>query len=242
MLVIGAALRGLIFAPAGGRRICIRIFLRAASAMTLMIVLLSAIWLMIMPRADQPMFDLLQSATGIGPATFLAVQERAVYVEALKDAGYRRSQESQLTTLERQSRWRGDGLSETEVRRIGSFQQTFNEMARGDDFVVKSLSGRARERERWYVGLPLLITSLLGLLTLLPDKWRAGPARSRTACLRFLRAFLHVADFVRRLRGEKTESAGDAMIRRSINGGTVSAGPKALTGRCQKTTYGCPDP
>lgn len=242
MLVIGAVLRGLIFAPAGGRRICIRIFLRAASAMTLMTVLLSAIWLMIMPRADQPMFDLLQSATGIGPATFLAVQERAVYVEALKDASYRRSQEGQLTTLERQSRWRGDGLSETEVRRIGSFQQTFNEMARGDDFVVKSLSGRARERERWYVGLPLLITSLLGLLTLLPGKWRADPARSRTTCLRFLRAFLHVADFVRRLRGEKTESAGDAMIRRSINGGTVSAGPKALTGRCQKTTYGCPDP
>jgi zinc/manganese transport system permease protein len=205
-----------------------------------MTVLLSAIWLMIMPRADQPMFDLLQSATGIGPATFLAVQERAVYVEALKDAGYRRSQESQLTTLERQSRWRGDGLSETEVRRIGSFQQTFNEMARGDDFVVKSLSGRARERERWCVGLPLLITSLLGLLTLLPNG--VPILLVRIACLRFLRAFLHVADFVRRLRGEKTESAGDAMIRRSINGGTVSAGAKALTGGCQKTRYGCPDP
>jgi zinc/manganese transport system permease protein len=92
------------------------------------------------------------------------------------------------------------------------------------------------------MGLPLLITSFLGLLTLLPGKWRADPARLRTACLRFLRAFLQVADFVRRRLGEKTESAGDAMIRRSINGGTVSVSPKALTGRCQKTTYGCPDP
>ena len=184
-LVLGAALRALLLRSAEERRIHLRVFFRAVSASVLVIVSLAVFWLMIMPLADQPVLDLLQSATGIGPEPFLTVEEREAYGGALNDAHYRQWQVTQLSLSERQSRWQGEELSDTAVRRIGSFQQTFNEMLRGEDFVLKSLSGRARQRERWYIGPPLLIIAMIGLFALLPDKWRVGLVQSSsTLCLR----------------------------------------------------------
>ncbi|MEH2549225.1 ferric-dicitrate binding protein FerR (iron transport regulator) [Bradyrhizobium sp. AZCC 2262] len=136
---------------------------------------------MIMPRADQPMLDLLEWASGIGPEAFLTPIERAVYADAARDAGLRQSQATELTNLERQSRWQGAELSDEAVRRLSTFQQAFNEMARGEEFVLKSLSARARERERWDVGAPLLTVAVLGLLVLLPGKWAAGRCGPRPA-------------------------------------------------------------
>jgi zinc/manganese transport system permease protein len=49
------------------------------------------------------------------------------------------------------------------VRRIGSVQQTLTEMSRGERFVVNYLRARARERERWYIGLPLAAVGLVGI-------------------------------------------------------------------------------
>jgi len=40
--------------------------------------------------------------------------------------------------------------------------QSFNEMQRGEQFVQATLRARARSRERWYVGPPLVVLSLAG--------------------------------------------------------------------------------
>ena len=55
-----------------------------------------------------------------------------------------------------------------------SVAQTLTEMGRGERFVVNFLRARARERERWFVGLPLAALGLLGLsaLVLLPRRPR----------------------------------------------------------------------
>jgi zinc/manganese transport system permease protein len=189
-LVLGAALRALILRSAEERRIRVIGFFRAISASVLVAVLLAAFWLMIMPCADQPALDLLQSTTGIGPEAFLTVEEREAYGAALNDAHYRQWQLAQLSLSERQSRWQGEELSDTAVRRIGSFQQTFNEMLHGEDFVLKSLSGWARQRERWYIGPPLLIIAMVGLFALLRETWRVSLVQlSSMLCLRIVWAF-----------------------------------------------------
>jgi hypothetical protein len=41
-------------------------------------------------------------------------------------------------------------------------QQTLTEMGRGERFVVDYLRTRGRERERWYIGLPLAAAGLIG--------------------------------------------------------------------------------
>src|SRR5207249_11246467 len=63
---------------------------------------------------------------------------------------------------ERQSRWDGDELTADELRRMGSMQQTLTEMGRGERFVIDYLRTRGRERERWYIGLPLAAVGRLG--------------------------------------------------------------------------------
>jgi zinc/manganese transport system permease protein len=63
-------------------------------------------------------------------------------------------------------------LPDDEIRRIASYQQSFNEMARGERFVQEVLRGKARARERWIVGLPAALLALLGLGLLSRPYWR----------------------------------------------------------------------
>jgi zinc/manganese transport system permease protein len=65
--------------------------------------------------------------------------------------------------LEREARWKGKEMGEEELRRVASFQQSFNEMGRGERFVQDHLRATARARERWYVGLPAMLFSALYL-------------------------------------------------------------------------------
>ena len=57
----------------------------------------------------------------------------------------------------------GAPLSDEEVRRVASYQQSFKEMTRGELFVEDVLRTKARRRERWIVGLPAAIVAVVGL-------------------------------------------------------------------------------
>jgi hypothetical protein len=59
---------------------------------------------MVMPRANQPMLDLFDWATGTGPEAFLTPAERAAYADVLKGARLRQSQATRLATFEQHSR------------------------------------------------------------------------------------------------------------------------------------------
>jgi zinc/manganese transport system permease protein len=93
----------------------------------------------------------------------LSERERTDFIEAAAIERRHRTEVDRLHELERRSRWQGEELSADEVRRIASVAQTLTEMGRGERFVVDYLRARARERERWYVGLPLAALGLLGL-------------------------------------------------------------------------------
>ena len=66
----------------------------------------------------------------------------------------------------------GVALSDDEIRRIASYQQSFSEMTRGERFVQDVLRAKARSRERWIFGLPLALAALLGLGLLGRPLWR----------------------------------------------------------------------
>jgi zinc/manganese transport system permease protein len=145
------------------RRVHMRTVARAVCVGFLVLSALSLLWLAVQPRADQPLISLVEKIVGIGPAQFLTPTERQRYAAASASAKLKHEQAAQITVQERQSRWQGDGLSDEEIRRIGTFQQTFNEMARGEDFVVRELEARARERQRWRVvpiGLAVCVAGL----------------------------------------------------------------------------------
>jgi len=145
----------------------------AAAGVALGLILAASLWMLALPRADQPILALLDHATGIGPERFMTAGERAAFGEALIAGERFRREAERMDALEKATRWQGAPLSADEVRRLSSYMQSFNEMARGEDFVADHLRGRARERERWYAGLPLAGLSLAGLIWLARRSLRA---------------------------------------------------------------------
>ena len=96
----------------------------------------------------------------------------SVTVQIGADMGRFQAEVDRLNADERAARYRGAPLSDDEIRRIASYQQSFSEMTRGERFVQDVLRGKARARERWIVGLPLALAALLGLGLLGRPLWR----------------------------------------------------------------------
>jgi len=155
---------------------------RALAGGTLAVLFASALWLIAQPDADQPLLDALEAATGIGPQPFLSAGERATFADAVRDAARYRGEAERLDRLEQASRYQGEPLDPDDVRKLASYMQSFNEMRRGELFVQAALRARARERARWWVGVPAVALSLAGgalLLRPLPRIGWRGPIPKR---------------------------------------------------------------
>ena len=169
-LALAGLAKALVFVPAAQRRHNWRTAGAGAAVLALVAVLASSVWLVFNPAADQPLLAALERTTGIGPGTFLSTDDRAIYEEAIREAERFQAEVATLNAKERAARV-GAPLSDEEVRRVASYQQSFNEMARGERFVEDVLRARARRRERWIVGLPAAALALAGL-GLLTWSWR----------------------------------------------------------------------
>jgi zinc/manganese transport system permease protein len=168
-----------VFAGVAQRRANLRVAAMALLALALVLTLASSVWLMVNPTADQPLATLFEGATGIGPAHFLDAGDRDTYESAMRDMARFQGEVDRLNAREKAARFQSEPLSDDEIRRIASYQQSFNEMARGERFVREVLRGKARARERWMVGLPAAIIALLGLGWLArPHRWRQSRRRS----------------------------------------------------------------
>jgi zinc/manganese transport system permease protein len=121
----------------------------------------SGIWLLVAPRADQPLLDAAELALPGLRAAYMAKPERDAYLDALGQAERYRLEIERLNEREARSRWQGAALDEMEVRRISSFLKSYGEMRKGEQFVMREVRSRARERERWPMGGALLGTGLL---------------------------------------------------------------------------------
>ncbi len=177
VLVIAGGVRALLIAPATQRARNRSLGLRGSGIALCAACALSGLWLMVAPGGDHPGLAFVEAAIGIGPEHFLTERERADFIEAAATESRHKAEIDRIHEVERQSRWRGAELSADEVRRIASVQQTLTEMGRGEHFVVDYLRTRARERERWYVGLPLAVAGMAGLgfmaWAVRPRKYRA---------------------------------------------------------------------
>lgn len=178
LLVASALVRMLLFKPAPTRRLGLRRAALAGGAVLALAVLAQGFWLVTAPAADQPLLAAFETLSGIGPEPFLTPSERRTYAEAADTERRHRAEVERLRALERDARWNGEGLGEEDLRRVASFQQSFNEMGRGERFVQDHLRTVARARERWYVGVPAIILSGLALVLV---AWSQTLSRGRTS-------------------------------------------------------------
>jgi len=161
-LVIAGAVRTLITGPAPERSRNRRFGLHVGGLILCLLLGLSGAWVVVAPAGDHPVLAAIELATGLGPDRFMTDGERAAYLEAVVIERRHKAEIDRLYDRERQSRWDGDELTADEIRRMGSMQQTLTEMGRGERFVIDYLRTRGRERERWYIGVPLAALGGIG--------------------------------------------------------------------------------
>ena len=123
----------------------------------------SAVWLLAKPRADQPLLDALESAWPTVRQAYFSQQEMEIYADAETYVRRYTSEVSRLSELEARSRWETAAFDDEKIKKISSFQQSYNEMIKGERFVMQETRARARERLRW----PIVGALLVGLLSLL---------------------------------------------------------------------------
>ncbi len=165
-LTLAALLKPLILNSQEKRQ---QIFAKALSIVqvsVLGLILMSGVWLSVNPRADQPLLDLLETHQPAIRHVFLTLEERQIFAEAFSGEGKMHSEIERLDAMERNSRWQGAELTQEELRQLSSYTVSFQEMEKGEQFVQQELKNKARDRQRWVLGVPLSALSLGCLITL----------------------------------------------------------------------------
>ena len=160
-LAAALMLAGLVFplTQGGGARLFRQTALAARWGLVV-IFGLSGLVFVAAPRVDQPLLD---AAEYLAPALreiYLREGESRVHQDAGEHAERYRREAEQLNVREASSRAGGEVLDDAQVRRISSFLKSYGEMRRGEEFVMREVRSRARERVRW-LGIPLILIALL---------------------------------------------------------------------------------
>ena len=68
--------------------------------------------------------------------------------------------------MQQEVQWGTREISPEMQERLRQFLASRGEITAGDRMVLDTLRGRARDRQRWWLGLPLLVLGATGALTL----------------------------------------------------------------------------
>ncbi len=144
----------------GGAAQARRRIIGAARTVLAVVLCLSGIWLMVAPRADQPLLDLAEAWSPALPTLYMNVGYAQIFADAQADAERFRREAQRLDDIEARRRWDGQPLDDYQLRANTSFQRVYGEMRRGEEFVMREVKGRAREEVRWVGGALMIAVGL----------------------------------------------------------------------------------
>lgn len=114
-------------------------------------------WLAANPRADQPLFDSVERYVPSFRNAYFTKDEEVMHADAQRYVARYTAELNRLGEMEARNRYEKTETDDFLVQKISSFQQSYNEMIKGETFVMREVRSRARERLRW----PAAITSLI---------------------------------------------------------------------------------
>ena len=126
------------------------------------------------PHMDHHWLDWTEEAAPVVQLIFLTPAERRAWRDSREALERGMTELRRLKTLEVDVQWGRAGLTAEQQERLRQFLASRGEITAGDRFVLKTLRGRARERQRFWLGLPLLALGLSGALALTPRRLRDG--------------------------------------------------------------------
>lgn len=130
------------------------------------------ILLMAFPQMDQPWLDALEHAAPPLQEVFLTPFEREIRRDSVLDIARASTELARLRALEHDVRWGTTQMTTEKQDRLRQYLAARSEIQAGDQMVLKDLRVQARARQRWGLGVPLL---LIGVAALLLLRRRHGP-------------------------------------------------------------------
>jgi zinc/manganese transport system permease protein len=127
------------------------------------------------PRIDHLWLDALERAAPALQEAFLTEREREARVDAVESVDGARKELSRLQGLQDEVRWGTRTMDEEKQERMRQYIAGRSEIAAGDELVLGGLRAKARERQRFPVGIPVALAGAL----MIALGMRARPTRAK---------------------------------------------------------------
>jgi len=138
---------------------------------------LAGVALAAFPQADHWWLDAVEQLAPAVQLAFLTPYERGVVADSRAALVRAQAELARLRALQADVEWGRREMDPAMQERLRQFLVSRDEIAAGDRLVLRTLKGRARERQRWALGLPLAAAGAGGALL----AWRAARRPARAA-------------------------------------------------------------
>jgi zinc/manganese transport system permease protein len=118
------------------------------------------------PQIDQPWLDALEDMAPPIQTAFLTSSERATRTETLEAIARGRAELAHLRALNQDVQWGKVKIEPEKAERLRQYLMGKSEISAGDQLVLHHLRSKARERQRFGLGLPIFIAGACGLYAL----------------------------------------------------------------------------
>ena len=118
------------------------------------------------PAMDQPWLDALEKIAPQLQESFLTEEERAERADSLESVAFASAELERLRVLEQEMRWGKKDMPVEQQERLRQYLAGRSEILAGDSLVLRELGAKARERQRYGLGIPLLLAGTCALLVL----------------------------------------------------------------------------
>ena len=124
---------------------------------------LAGLLLALVPAMDHLWLDALERAAPAVQEAFLTPGERAARRDALQALARGEGQLAELRALQQDVQWGTRTLDAEKQERLRQFLAGRGELTAGDRMVLRTLRAKARERQRYWIGVPLLAVGAGGV-------------------------------------------------------------------------------
>jgi hypothetical protein len=143
------------------------------------LVTLAGVALAAFPAADHPWLDALERAMPAVQTVFLSPYERGVAAESRVAIDRGVAETQALRARQVDAAWRTVALEPEQRERLRQFTLGREELVAGDRLVLKTLRSKARQRQRFALGVPIALAgAALSALGLTSRRTCRSPSRS----------------------------------------------------------------
>jgi zinc/manganese transport system permease protein len=127
---------------------------------------LAGFLLLLFPHMDHHWLNWLEKVAPTVQVVFLTADERENYRDSQEAVGQAQSEMRRLQAMQEEVQWGAREMTAELQERLRQYLASRSEIAAGDQLVLKHLQTAARRRQRFWLGIPLLLIGATGALTL----------------------------------------------------------------------------